>query len=126
MTKSISVACLVLGLLLSVPVLAQSPTPTREIHPSETLVAWDQLKPAKLYQLMYGVELEAHRHLRILGPYYTGSGALIRVVEIDRSDPDTLWYKVELIVIGENRKASYVPGWLNGRDIVAHGAVEQP
>ena len=117
---------LIIGVGLALALVLSAYPQEVELWPGEKLVAWDRLEVGKRYRLLNGVELEHHRNLRLLGPYYAPTGSLIRVRRVDRSEPENPWYSVLYLKLNPQTANENIPGWLNGEDIKEKGVVEPP
>ena len=88
-------------------------------------IMWNELEPGKPYQALKGFEIMTLPRSNFLGPYYVRAGAIIRIYEIDRDDPNEPWHKMKWLSPGVFEE-DHIHGWINARDLEGHRAYEMP
>ena len=85
------------------------------------LVAGDRLQARECYILRAPqTKLWRHRTIKRLGLWTVPRGNVFCVREIDRSR-GLLWYRGEVKAMRTLDRSRHLPGWIDSREIMAHG-----
>ncbi|MCY3794812.1 MAG: hypothetical protein OXG51_10625 [Gammaproteobacteria bacterium] len=85
-------------------------------------VAGDALKARECYVLRaQQTQLWRHRTIKRLGLWTVPRGNVFCVREIDRSGGQ-LWYRGRIMALGTLDRRRHIPGWIDSRQLMEHGA----
>ena len=125
LVRLITLAAIV-GFTCLAPRTVQGQEPT-DLQSGEVVIAWDRLEVGRIYRLMTSVEIWAWRYrYDALGPMVVSFWRLFKVHKIDRSDPDDLWYYIQVIPFFREGYRDDPPGWIDADEFKEHGVARKP